>query len=548
MPGRTLEAAGKRVKNEAAALRRDYAWRCSESRYEELRTLNEDIYAIMDKEERDETVRNNIDNQVCNNGAGEPTDTSEPMDTTPAPEALGSTAPEALGSTAPEALGSTAPEALGSTAPEALGSTAPEALGSTAPEALGSTAPGPAARRTGGCYSPSVPVLTGFGYSAKVFRCSRKGYVALHGLLSSPQWRQMGTLEWANLKEANLRYVELAAVISMYFDNPFGYATAGVREYVGALLKEEPYRCLSWRGNAWVQGCFLERAGVSLEKLQSFCVEHLGYVPVMKWLSFECMRPNPLSFHRYSTRLTKSEGEVSRDCAAKHLAALIESLPADRITASAFAAMTNGNHHPYVFEDSGGPVEGPLDMRTHMLPLRRVFRAEQIEDSIYAVIDQVEADLLRAPGFFTFESVTPQRLQLVHERLDAIRCDPVHTLDVTPMYDMATLPGRSQQHGRHAYWRLTSHLLQAMSFTSSELANFMLDRWTWAQIEHALTPRFKQLPLLPLQAHCSARCREDQQLILERALETANLPPEGRYFGPLTVTEQTDFSLRMSVG
>ncbi|EZG67063.1 hypothetical protein GNI_072280, partial [Gregarina niphandrodes] len=97
-----------------------------------------------------------------------------------------------------------------------------------------------------------------------------------------------------------------------------------------------------------------------------------------------------------------------------------------------------------------------------------------------------------------------------------------------------------------AYWDMTAHLLQAMDLTSSELAEFMLEHWDWPRIEHAIMPRLRGPPL---QAHCAARPRTFQQLILQRVLETANLPPTGEHVvsaGPLLCKKRTDRSLLLA--
>ncbi|EZG43183.1 hypothetical protein GNI_183520 [Gregarina niphandrodes] len=109
--------------------------------------------------------------------------------------------------------------------------------------------------------------------------CNEDATAQLAKLLSESEWQRLRSVEAADLWECTLVYVELAAIILLFADNPFG----SVCEVAKA---EWPLELVRRR---WEVGCLLERSGALVEKLAKFCVQTLRYMSTPFHWALECL-------------------------------------------------------------------------------------------------------------------------------------------------------------------------------------------------------------------------------------------------------------------
>ncbi|EZG66997.1 hypothetical protein GNI_073050 [Gregarina niphandrodes] len=124
----------------------------------------------------------------------------------------------------------------------------------------------------------------------------------LHELLSMEEWRRVKSITREDLENCQLAYLELGAIISMFLSDPFGDVTLETKAWLGPILGNQKVTLsgsqkgqLLWRhcDSNWVTGCFLQRSDVPTDKLVNFCVDTLHYMPVVRNVILECLKPTP---------------------------------------------------------------------------------------------------------------------------------------------------------------------------------------------------------------------------------------------------------------
>ncbi|EZG43270.1 hypothetical protein GNI_178850 [Gregarina niphandrodes] len=119
-------------------------------------------------------------------------------------------------------------------------------------------------------------------------------YRALHGTLSRQAWGRLRTIEPKVFEKCALAYVELGAIISRYFESPYGLVDFRVKAWVRATMQCRRPR--PRRVRHWILGCLLQHSGASLQQLGEFCVKNLAYNPSAPLSSRRvllCLRSQP---------------------------------------------------------------------------------------------------------------------------------------------------------------------------------------------------------------------------------------------------------------
>ncbi|EZG43190.1 hypothetical protein GNI_183590 [Gregarina niphandrodes] len=140
--------------------------------------------------------------------------------------------------------------------------------------------------------------LTQLSITQQVFQDVDDAKVKLNELLSEEEWKNLKRITQADLWKCKLVYVELAAIISLFVDCPFGRVTERAERNVSDWLQGVGGFRVQ---NHWIAGCLLQCAGVSTRKIIDFIVDTLGYIPAKRRTSLECLGKGDL---RYPTRRT----------------------------------------------------------------------------------------------------------------------------------------------------------------------------------------------------------------------------------------------------
>ncbi|EZG55738.1 hypothetical protein GNI_109110 [Gregarina niphandrodes] len=158
------------------------------------------------------------------------------------------------------------------------------------------------------------------------------GRAAWRNLLSKTDGARLAQpLKGSELRVCNLAYVELAAILAGRLDEPFGSFSDEERAAAERVLALETPQ---WRVTAWLGGCKLERAEISLERLLRFCREELRYSPEDE--RFECLKAPCFSIGEPCT----ARGPWRQE---RRLDGLVKGEPVI-VTAPAFARMPDGRH------------------------------------------------------------------------------------------------------------------------------------------------------------------------------------------------------------
>ncbi|EZG66904.1 hypothetical protein GNI_074300 [Gregarina niphandrodes] len=181
-------------------------------------------------------------------------------------------------------------------------------------------------------YVPTLPVMTTMsknlvrgqpGSTEVMFG----GYRKIHSALSEAQWKTLRTVDAASFKKCRLDYVEFGAIISLFFDTPFGLVNEHIMESLTPMFDiANRYQHFQH----WITGCLLQHTGVSTQDLAVFCVTQLKYNP--RWVFgshrlLECLKKTECRLPQYrdAKMLGPSESNVQQlvlDLLSKRLSGL----------------------------------------------------------------------------------------------------------------------------------------------------------------------------------------------------------------------------------
>ncbi|EZG78470.1 hypothetical protein GNI_035750 [Gregarina niphandrodes] len=122
-------------------------------------------------------------------------------------------------------------------------------------------------------YMPSLSPWTPLGKRALGTELSDfEAYRMIYQSLSESQWKELKAVTAGDLTSCDLAYVELGAIISYFFDAPYGLLDHSIMKQLNTVMRLGQARL-------WVTGCLLQRTGVMIESLIDFCVNELNYLP-----------------------------------------------------------------------------------------------------------------------------------------------------------------------------------------------------------------------------------------------------------------------------
>ncbi|EZG43816.1 hypothetical protein GNI_157790 [Gregarina niphandrodes] len=141
-------------------------------------------------------------------------------------------------------------------------------------------------------YVPRMGRMT--AYARPMFANSVEGYLRLRDSLSEQEWKAMESINDSNLETCRLDYLELAGIIGLFVDFPFGAVKGDIFRRLKMNTAER---------DIWTSGCLLECAKVPTRKLLEMCVNKLNYNPGVQIWVLESFRAKRL---RYSSYLSRS--------------------------------------------------------------------------------------------------------------------------------------------------------------------------------------------------------------------------------------------------
>ncbi|EZG66522.1 hypothetical protein GNI_080190 [Gregarina niphandrodes] len=121
-----------------------------------------------------------------------------------------------------------------------------------------------------------------------IFRNRYSAYRALHDSISEQAWKQMRTAGPDAFDSCNLAYVELGAIVSCYYNSPYGLADISLQYKVARKMKTDYNSRFIY---IWMAGCLLQHAGADLKRLTHFCATQLQFnlmTPVEGRRRLEC--------------------------------------------------------------------------------------------------------------------------------------------------------------------------------------------------------------------------------------------------------------------
>ncbi|EZG51567.1 hypothetical protein GNI_124130 [Gregarina niphandrodes] len=148
----------------------------------------------------------------------------------------------------------------------------------------------------------------------------------LDELLSPDEWTKLKEITVSDLWECEIIYVELAAIISMFVNTPFGDISSAGKETICQWMGGKKWRSTHY---SWATGCLLRRSTIPIKKLMDFCVDTLAYVPTKCVGTLECFRDHSASLREYAARAGRVSGR-------SYLSGLLESL-SRKITVKEYA-------------------------------------------------------------------------------------------------------------------------------------------------------------------------------------------------------------------
>ncbi|EZG78464.1 hypothetical protein GNI_035880 [Gregarina niphandrodes] len=158
-------------------------------------------------------------------------------------------------------------------------------------------------------------------------------YRMIHGSLDVQQWARLRSVDESTFEQCGLAYVELAGIISLYFQAPYGLVDQYVTNQVAAEIVTT--NCGPQLRN-WITGCLLQHSGVPVARLEDFCLTQLHYNPpwnAKRPKALECLRSLSVSAKEVLNRGQKSI-EDRRQLLRQRLAGL------PTVTAAEFGRLT----------------------------------------------------------------------------------------------------------------------------------------------------------------------------------------------------------------
>ncbi|EZG43268.1 hypothetical protein GNI_179060 [Gregarina niphandrodes] len=175
-----------------------------------------------------------------------------------------------------------------------------------------------------------IPVIAKRRRAAHLARNDFEAYQWLHRSMSQKAWMKLRTVGPKSFERCSLAYVELASIISAYYQSPYGLVDLEIQAIINSVFACSKAIHRQRRRSLWTVGCLLQHAKASIRPLIEFCVYQLGYNP--GW-----SKEKPLfQFTRPFPRLWASK--KSPAIRLRLLAKLLMGLPV--ISAQRFATLT----------------------------------------------------------------------------------------------------------------------------------------------------------------------------------------------------------------